>query len=72
MERSDQWQTAQILKGELLRRLGRFNEAKAHLTMLQSMEQFQDNFLADIVRYELELCDKRDSRPHEVAEVTKK
>lgn len=62
------YQTAQLLKGELLRRLMRFDEAKAHLQALLKQEPFQKNFLGDIVAYEMRLCDQKDAEPHEVSE----
>ena len=62
------YEVAQILKGELLRRLGRFDEANSHLAGLQKLEAFQGTFLADIVRFEIDLCSKKDSQPHKVSE----
>jgi hypothetical protein len=55
--------------GELLRRLGRFEEAKAHLVKLQGMKGFQKNFFADIVEYQLRQCARKDSSPHEMEDV---
>jgi hypothetical protein len=63
------WQTAQVLIGELLRRLGRFADAQQHLTKLAKMEHFQGNLLAKVVAYELELCRKQDSAPHSLSEI---
>lgn len=62
------YQTAQLLKGELLRRLSRFDEAKAHLQSLLKQTPFQGTFLGKIVAYEMRLCDKKDAEPHEVSE----
>jgi len=58
-----------LLKGELLRRLGRFEEARAHLVKLQALKGFQKNFFGDIVEYQLTLCHKKDSAPHEMEDV---
>jgi hypothetical protein len=49
--------------------LGRFDDAKNHLSGLQKLKPFQGTFLADIVRFEISLCDKKDSKPHDVSEV---
>jgi hypothetical protein len=68
-EDDNSYQTTQLLKGEILRRLGRFDEAKSYLSGLQSLSSFQGTFLADIVRFEISLCEKKDSKPHEISEV---
>jgi tetratricopeptide (TPR) repeat protein len=68
-EEDNSYETAQLLKGEILRRLGRFDDAKDYFSGLQQLKAFQGTFLADIVRFEISLCDKKDSKPHEVSEV---
>jgi hypothetical protein len=62
------YQTAQLLKGELLRRLTRFDEAKAHLQTLLKQKPFQGTFFGNIVAYEIRLCGKKDAEPHEVSD----
>lgn len=62
-------ENSQLLIGELMRRLGRFDEARAHLAGLRSEKGFQDNFFADIVEFQLRLCDKKDDRAHDMVEV---
>lgn len=62
------WQTAQVLKGELLRRLGNFSEAESHLKRLLELEPFNDNVLNKVVRFEIELCSMQDSSSHTVSE----
>ncbi len=71
-DKNGQWQTAQILKGEILRRLGRFDEAKAHLTSLKTSEKFQTKQLAHVINFELELCEIKDLKPHTVSEIVKR
>jgi len=58
-----------LLMGELLRRLGRFGEAKAHLAGLQGQKGFTKNFFADIVEFELKRCEKQDSATYEMEDV---
>lgn len=58
-----------LLAGELLRRLGRFDEARAHLAKLQGLKGFQKNFFADIVEFQLFRCSKLDSAPYEIEDV---
>lgn len=64
--------TAQLMKGEILRRLSRFDEAKSYLSGLLLLKTFQGGtFLRDIVKFEISLCDKKDSGPHAVSKVKK-
>ena len=65
-------QTAQLLKGELLRRLGRFDEATKHFEALTQTKEFQHGMLADIVKYQLKLCAAKDSAPHAAADAIQK
>jgi hypothetical protein len=66
---AEEKENSQLLTGELLRRLGRFSEARAHLTVLRSEKGFQNNFFADIVDFQLKLCDRQDSSVHDMVEV---
>jgi len=66
---AEEKENSQLLTGELLRRLGRFEEAGAHLLRLQGLKGFQKNFFADIVEFQLELCEKMDSAPYEMEDV---
>lgn len=68
-DKVNSYQTAQLLKGEILRRLGRFHHAKRYLLGLQTLAPFQETFLAEMVRFEIRLCDQKDSEPHEVPDV---
>ena len=67
---SSAYYTAQLLKGELLRQLGRFDEAKVYLQELQKFEQFKGTFFGDIVRYEITLCEQKDSKHHLMSEAS--
>jgi tetratricopeptide (TPR) repeat protein len=68
-EHNEAWQNAQIVTGELLRRLRRFSEAKAHFLRLSKMEEFQKDKLSAIIEYQLELVGYRDSNPHTLSEM---
>ena len=71
-EEDNEYETAQLLKGEILRRLGRFDEARNYLAGLQTIKPFQgETFLGNLVRFGISLCDKKDSKPHDVSEVEK-
>jgi hypothetical protein len=66
----DDFRTASILKGELLRRLGRFDEAVAHLEQLRPIPAFQAKPLSEILAYETTLCRQQDAAPHGVEEAS--
>lgn len=67
--RAEEQENSRLLIGELLRRLGRFGEARAHFSLLKTEKGFQNNFFADIVEFQLKLCDRQDALPHEMLEV---
>ena len=58
----DDWVTAQLLAGELERRLGKFELAQARFAKLQTIK---DPPIAAIVQYELTLLAAKDAGPHE-------
>lgn len=62
-------ENSKLLIGELLRRLGRFSEARAHYAALKGEKAFQDNFFADIADFQIKLCDKQDARTYEMIDV---
>lgn len=62
-------ENSRLLMGELLRRLGRFGEAAAHLNSLKGQKGFTDNFFADIIDFQLKLCAKQDARVYEMLDV---
>ncbi len=67
--RAEERENSLLLKGEILRRLGRFEEALAHLEPLREADGFKGNFFGDMVDYELKLCRARDSSAREMVEV---
>lgn len=66
---AEEKENSQLLTGELLRRLGRFDEARAHLAKLQGLKGFRKNFFADIVEFQLARCAKLDPAPYELEDV---
>lgn len=69
VDRASSWETAQIVTGELLRRLGYFNEAESHLQGLLELDSFKNNILNKVVVFEIELCRNQDSRTYTMSEV---
>lgn len=65
----DEQENSRLMAGEMLRRLGRFDEAKAHFSGLKAEKGFQGNFYADIVDFQLKLCEKKDLSVHNMEEV---
>ncbi len=77
LEDGEEVLTAQMLKGELLRRLGRFDEALEHLEGLRKLpglrrslhRGFRRTYQRKIVDYEIQLCGQKDSAPHALSEL---
>lgn len=67
--RLEEKENSQLLMGELLRRLGRFDEALAHLRSLRGTKGFKDNFFGDVVEYQVKLCLSKDARVYEMEDV---
>ncbi len=65
-EHDEAWQTAQLISGELERRLGLFPEATKRFTELMQQPEFQKGIFKSIVTYQLELLKQRDSAPHKI------
>lgn len=61
-------QTAQLLKAELMRRLGRFDEAAAYLGLLKRLPESQEGLAREIIDFQLLLCAHRDSGPNELCQ----
>jgi hypothetical protein len=60
----EDWATAELVSGELERRLGKLDAAKARFTALRGATELQDDTSAAIVKYELELIAAKDQAPH--------
>jgi uncharacterized protein (DUF2225 family) len=61
-----QRQMARFLKGELLRRLGKFDDAKKHFEALAKLDASKAAPYPQLIPLELELIAKKDDRPHEI------
>ena len=66
-----QWQTAQVLIGELHRLLGSFDDAKRHYDSIRDMKEFRGNLMEEIIAYELHLIAAKDSSHHTMSELRK-
>lgn len=60
------WETAILLAGELERRLGRFEEAKARFLKLSKSPVFQQGLYSRIIKYQNELISGKDTGPHDL------
>jgi hypothetical protein len=65
-DHGEEWKTAELLSGELERRLGRFDDAKTRFTALKQQPEFRDGLWKSIVDYQLQLIELHDSKPHEL------
>jgi hypothetical protein len=65
------WQTAQLIVGEIKRRLKKFDESKKHFDNLKTMAEFQGNQLEKIIDFQLRLVAEQDSKPHSLKEMEK-
>jgi hypothetical protein len=57
------WLTAQLVAGELERRLGRFADAKMRFLMLAKREEVRSGILAAILQLQLQLIEAKDNQP---------
>ena len=65
-EHDEAWQTAQLISGELERRLGLLPEATKRFTELAKQPEFQKGIFKSIVSYQLELLKQNDTAPHKI------
>jgi Uncharacterized protein conserved in bacteria (DUF2225) len=63
---AEQRQIARFLKGEMLRRLGKFQDAKTHFEALGKLEASKAAPYPKLIPLELDLIGKKDIRPHEI------
>jgi len=63
------WQTMQMLTGELMRLLGRFEDAAKHFENMAKMKEFQGNFYEKVIKFELGLCQRKDASHYTMNEV---
>ncbi len=68
-ERDEEWEKANLLRGELLRRLGRFDEAADHFSAIKQDPAFRNKLLSQIIAYQRGLCAIKDGDPHFLSEI---
>jgi uncharacterized protein (DUF2225 family) len=61
-----QCQIARFLKGEMLRRLGNFEDAKKHFDARQKLDASKAPPYPKLIPIELDLIAKKDDRPHDI------
>ncbi len=71
VERGESWQTAQLVKGELLRRLGHFQKADEHFQLVQESGLFQGGLPERVAEFERKLIALGDSDPHAISEMNR-
>jgi uncharacterized protein (DUF2225 family) len=65
-EKDTKWENAELLSGEIERRLGRFDEAGKRFQSLSNQPEFKTKLYAKIIKLQIELIEKKDTLPHEV------
>ena len=65
--KNDDYRTANFLRGELLRQLGKFDAAKKHFLTLQQQEEFKTKPFPEIIAQELELIEKKNAAPQTIS-----
>lgn len=60
--------TAQLLSGEMERRLGRFDDSRKRFNSIKGEKEFKDEIFQTIIGYQLELIGKKDTEPHTIPE----
>lgn len=64
-KKDDRWVNAELLCGEIERRLGYFEKAKNRFDRLESLQEFRKDILRRIIFTQIYLIGIEDSRPHE-------
>jgi predicted RNA polymerase sigma factor len=65
--KEDHRQTVEFLQGELLRRLGKFDEAEQQFDRIAKLNDFKKEPFPRLITQELSLIQAKDTAPHEMA-----
>jgi hypothetical protein len=65
-EKDKKWETAQLLSGEMERRLGQFDQARERFRQLGGMQKFQSDQFQRIIQFQLDLIQKGDNNPQTI------
>lgn len=60
------WPTQQLIAGELERRLGLFDNARARFSKLKELDQFKQGSFPGIIDLQLRLIEEKDTGPHRI------
>lgn len=63
---SSQYIMAEMLSGEIERRLGKFDQALSRFSRIQKSSEFSGGNVTAIIEHQLELIAARDAEPHEI------
>ena len=67
-DESEKWLNNQLIAGELERRLERFDDAKERFVNLAKHEKAKAEIYAEILAFQIQLIEARDSQPHMIPE----
>lgn len=65
-EEAKQRQVARIVKGEILRRLGKFEDAAKHFEAIRKLDDSKAEPFPRIIEMQIEYIGKKDDKPHEI------
>ena len=65
-EKDEKWRTLEYLRGELLRRVGKFDEAKKHFDRLIKIPAFQEGPMPQLISQQMSLIKNRNASPKEM------
>lgn len=68
-KKGKEWLTAQMLIGEMLRQLGKFDEAGQHFHTIAKEPEFRKQPYRTMVHFEIQLIASKDSSPREIPEI---
>jgi tetratricopeptide (TPR) repeat protein len=65
-DQDDNWVTAQLLLGEIMRLQGKFEDAGKQFESIKNNDKFKDDLLQQMISFELELINDKDQTPQEI------
>ncbi len=65
-DQDNEWVTAELLLGEIMRLQGKFDDAQKHFESIKNNDKFKDDLLQQMISFEFELIKDKDQTPQEI------
>lgn len=65
-DRDNEWVTAELLSGEIMRLQGKFEDAQKHFESIKNNDKFKDDLLQQMISFEFDLINDKDQTPQEI------